>query len=486
MSAQPLPAANPAPRGVETPDHDPDLCGTEGSIYLADPQALAGRASHPLIAGTRVHLLTFGCQMNVYDSEMVAGLLGERGAAFVADPAQADLILLNTCSVRAHAEDRVHGRLGALKVRKRHEPGLLVAVMGCMAQKEGEHIAARYPFVDLIVGTRQLHQFAQLLERVREGAPTPLLAIDETPSVQFGETVARRESPHQAFIAVTRGCNKRCTYCVVPYTRGPEVSRPVDEVVAEAGRLAADGVKEITLLGQTIDTYGYDLGTNLWTLLERLHPIAGLERIRFITSHPEECRDELWRAMHALGDKVMPFVHMPAQSGSDAVLRRMARGYTKARYLEVIASARKLCPGIELASDWIVGFSGESDADFEASFELMAELKPQMSYIFKYSVREGTPAQRLPDDVPEEAKKIRHRRLLDLQEEISLEQNRASVGRVEQVLVEGLSKNDPTRLTGRTRTRRLVHFPGTADLAGSLVDVKIVSATGLSLLGERC
>lgn len=475
-------------RGLETPDKDPDLCGPEGEVYAADPLALAGARAHPLIAGTAVHLVTFGCQMNKYDSEMVAGLLNERGAGFVEDPAEAQLLIFNTCSVRGHAEDRVYGRLGALKARKRRDPGFLIAVMGCMAQKEGEHIAKRFPFVDLIVGTRQLHEFGQLLARVREGAKTPLVAIDEKPDVQFGETVARRESKELAYLTVTRGCNKRCTYCVVPYTRGPEVSRPVAEILSEARRLVDDGVVEIMLLGQTIDTYGYDLGrgaANLPLLLKELHGVKGLERVRFITSHPEECQADLWRAMHDLGDKVMPFIHMPAQAGSDAVLRRMARGYTRARYLEVVAEARTLCPEIEIASDWIVGFTGESDADFAQSLSLLDEVRPQSSYVFKYSVREGTPAQRLPDDVPEDVKKERHRVLSERQEQIALEKNRERIGVVERVLVQGPSKTDPGRLTGRSRTHRLVHFAGGPEWAGRFADVKITGATALSLTGER-
>ena len=434
-----------------------------------------------------MHLVTFGCQMNKYDSEMVAGLLNEKGAVFVEREDEADLLLFNTCSVRGHAEDRVYGRLGYQKRRKQEDPGFLIAVMGCMAQKEGARIAKRFPFVDLIVGTRMLHEFPKLLERVREGAPTPLLAIDESPEVQFGETVARRENRHKAYLAVTRGCNKRCTFCVVPYTRGPEVSRPVEEVVAEARRLVDDGVVEIMLLGQTIDTYGHDLdgGANLPKLLQALHPLAGLQRIRFITSHPEECKEELWRTMHGLGDKVMPFIHMPAQSGSDRVLRRMARGYTRGRYLEVAAAARRFCPEVELTSDWIVGFCGETDADFESSLSLLEEVRCQSSFVFKYSPREGTPALRLEDDVCGEVKKERHARLVRLQEGIALEKNRARVGSIEQVLVEGPSKTDPARLTGRSRHYKLVHFPGSANLAGRLVDVRITDASALSLRGER-
>ncbi|HYG78361.1 MAG TPA: tRNA (N6-isopentenyl adenosine(37)-C2)-methylthiotransferase MiaB [Planctomycetota bacterium] len=474
-----------AERGVESPDHNPDLCGAEGSVFTQNPLEQLGKKSHPLVAGTKVHLLTFGCQMNKYDSEMVAGLLNEKGAAFVEDPEAAQLLIMNTCSVRGHAEDRVFNRLHVLKERKQREPGFVLAVMGCMAQKEGEHIAKKFPWVDLIVGTRMLDEFPKLLERVREGARTPLLAIDEKPDVKFGETVARRENKFMAYLTVTRGCNKKCTYCVVPYTRGPEVSRSIDDVVAEAKRLVDDGVMEIMLLGQTIDTYGYDLknDSNLWKLLRALYPISGLKRIRFITSHPEECREELFATMAELGDKVMPFIHMPPQSGSDRMLRRMKRGYKRERYLDVVAAARKACPEIEFCGDWIVGFCGESDEDFEQSLSLMDEVRFQSSYVFKYSVREGTPAQKLPDDIPESVKKERHARLSDLQEKISLEKNQSRIGQIEEVLVESPSKVEG-KLAGRTRSHRMVHFAGTNELIGTIAKVKITSATALSLQGE--
>ncbi|MGD0092582.1 MAG: MiaB/RimO family radical SAM methylthiotransferase, partial [Planctomycetota bacterium] len=287
----------------------------------------------PSLAGAKVHVLTFGCQMNKYDSGMVAGLLHSCGAALVQDVDEADLVVINTCSVRAHAEERVYNHLHLLRRRKQGEPGFLLAVIGCMAQKEGARLAARCPWVDVIAGTRMLDEIPALLQRVREGARTPLLAIDRKPSMDFGETQARRESRFLAYLAVSRGCNKRCTYCVVPYTRGAEVSRPLDQIVAEARRLAADGVVEITLLGQTIDSYGHDLkdGTTLWKLLRALHPIAGLQRIRFVTSHPKECRPELFATMAELRDKVMPFIHMPPQSGSDrhhrGLLRRDRGGF---------------------------------------------------------------------------------------------------------------------------------------------------------------
>lgn len=478
---------DPSLRGVETPDKDPDYCGPDGEVFVQEGPSPSEIESASTVRGLKVHLTTFGCQMNKYDSEMVAGLLNIKGVVFVEKEDEAELQVFNTCSVRAHAEERVYSRLGALKHRKRKDPGFLLAVMGCMAQKEGDTISKRFPFVDLIVGTRMLDQFPTLLERVREGAATPMVAIDTAPRVDFGETVARRASKFQALMAVTRGCNKRCTFCVVPYTRGPEISRPIDEIVAEARRLVDDGVIEITLLGQTIDTYGFDLSdsaANLPGLLQRLYRIDGLERIRFITSHPKECREELWATMNELRDKVMPYVHMPAQSGSNRMLRRMARGYTRERYLEVVESARRLRPDIEIASDWIVGFSGETDEEFEETMSLMEAVRPQSSYIFKYSVREGTPAQKLPDDVPVEVKKSRNQRLLALQERISLEKNQERVGHTEHVLVEGTSKTNRERLTGRSETFRLVHFPGDESLIGRILDVRITGATALSLQGE--
>lgn len=437
-------------------------------------------------AGAKAHVLTFGCQMNKYDSGMVAGLLHSCGAALVQDADEADLVVINTCSVRAHAEERVYNRLHLLKRRKQREPGLLLAVIGCMAQKEGERLAARCPWVDLVAGTRMLDQVPALLQRVREGARTPLVAVEQKPSVDFGETQARRESRFLAYLAVSRGCNKRCTYCVVPYTRGVEVSRPLDEIVAEARRLADDGVVEITLLGQTIDSYGRDLkdGTTLCRLLRAIHPIAELQRIRFVTSHPKECRPELFATMAELGDKVMPFIHMPPQSGSDRILRRMGRGYTRQKYLDVVAAARQACPEVEFCGDWIVGFSGETEEDFEQSLSLLQAVRFQHSFVFKYSVREGTPAQKLPDDVDEEVKKERHARLAEAQEEIALEKNRARIGQTEEVLAEGPSKSNPQRLTGRTRTCRLIHFPGGSDLAGGIVQVQVTGATALSLTGK--
>jgi tRNA-2-methylthio-N6-dimethylallyladenosine synthase len=438
------------------------------------------------LRGTTVHIITFGCQMNKYDSAMIAGLLADKGAAATEVPAQANLILINTCSVRAHAEERVYNNLYLLRERKRREPGFMLGVIGCMAQKESEKIAKRCPWVDLVAGTHMLDELARLIERIRDGAPTPLLAVAQKPTVDFGETVARRDHRFSAFLAVSRGCNKHCAYCVVPYTRGREISRPIADVAAEAQRLVDDGVLEITLLGQTIDTYGRDLrdGTSLPKLLHALHPIAGLQRIRFVTSHPRECRPELFAAMSDLRDKVMPFMHMPPQSGSDRILRAMKRGYTRQRYVDVAAAARAACPEVEFCGDWIVGFPGETEEDFAQSLSLLEEVGFQHSFVFKYSPREGTPAERLPDDVPTEVKEERHARLAAAQERVSLAKNHARIGVIEEVLAEGPSKSNPERLTGRTRSFRLLHFPGDASLAGRVVPVRVTAATALSLQGE--
>jgi tRNA-2-methylthio-N6-dimethylallyladenosine synthase len=305
-------------------------------------------------------------------------------------------------------------------------------------------------------------------------------------TVDFGPIAARRPNRALAFLAVSRGCNRRCSYCVVPSARGPEVSRPIAELAAEARRLIEDGAVEITLLGQTIDTYGRDLGpeVTLARLLRELHRLPGLLRLRFVTSHPGRCREELFSTMRELGDKVMPFLHLPAQSGSDRVLRRMGRGYTRTQYLKVVEAARRLCPEIEFASDWMVGFCGETDEDFAQSLSLLEEVRFQSGYFFKYSPRPGTPAFRLPDDVPDTVKEERRARLAALQSAVSLAANRGRVGQVETVLAEGPSKRDPNRLTGRSRTCRLVHFPGQPELAGRLVGVKILSATALALTGE--
>ncbi len=441
----------------------------------------------------RVCILAFGCQMNDYDSGRIAGMLRDRGAEIVEDPKKADFVIVNTCSVRRHAEDRVLSLLGRLRAWRKRDPARRLAVVGCMAEREADSLAGRFPHVDFIVGARRIAEIGRLYDETLSGAAggtvSPIMAIGESPmgdGTDFGRAPALRPFPHQAYIAVSRGCNKRCSYCVVPSARGPEKSRAMNDIEEEARRLAAEGVREITLLGQTIDSYGGDLGdgSSLETLLRRLYEIPGLLRLRFITNHPANCREDLFRTMAELSDRVMPFVHMPAQSGSDRILGLMRRGYTRRKYLRLLDAARKACPGIGIASDFIVGFPTESRADFEETLDLVRRAEFQSCFLFKYSPRPGTKAAEMPDDVPEAEKRIRHAELTALQAEISERLNRARIGSVEEVLVDSPSKTDARQLAGRSRSFRIVIFPGATDLIGSLVRVKIEKATALALYGR--
>ncbi len=431
----------------------------------------------------RVHMAAFGCQMNVLDAEVVVGELLRRGYERAASEDEADIVLFHTCSVRQHAEDRVWSRLGALKRRKRLEPALRIGVLGCMAQRDGRSILVRAPHVDVVCGTRMFPRIGELLDRTRDGER--VLAVDEVECLPPPRNLSARPDRHKAFVTVMRGCDHRCTFCIVPTVRGPEVSVPEDEIVAEVEALAGDGAVEVTLLGQNIDSYGRDLPgrPTLARLLRRCAAAAGLRRLRFITSHPGDITEELLDTMGAT-PQVCPYLHMPAQSGSDPVLRRMARKYTAARYREIVAEARRRVPGIELASDWIVGFPGETDADFEESLRLLSEVECQTSYVFKYSPRPGTPATRLPDDVPEEAKRERNHRLLAAQTAISERRNRARAAETVEVLVDGPSERDPARLSGRTRENQVVVFPGPAAWRGTFRQVRVTGATAAALYAE--
>lgn len=444
------------------------------------------------LRGLRVRLINFGCQMNKYDSRRTAELLAACGAKLTDDDKNCDWLLFNTCAVRGHAEERLASRLGA--ARRLVETGRLkVGVLGCVPQIETEHLKRRFPFVSFFAGTRAFAEVPRLMAAVEAGASTPLTELGTEQGVFFPTVPKRRGNFPTAFLTVARGCNKRCSYCVVPYTRGEEKSRPLDEIVREAEELTAAGTVELTLLGQTIDTYGRDLApaVDLAALLRRLYSLSELRRLRFITNHPAECGEDLFRVMADLGDKVMPFIHMPPQSGDDTILARMSRGYDRARYLKVVDSARRLCPEIEIGGDWIVGFCGEDDAAFQRSVSLLEEVGFQNGYVFKYSPRRVTPAYGWPDDVPEALKKERHRTLLATQEEVSFRKNRARVGTTEEVLVAGRSKQDKTRLTGRTRTNRLLHFhdlpaaDGRSATVGEIVRAQVTDATALCLLGER-
>ncbi|MDO8140215.1 MAG: tRNA (N6-isopentenyl adenosine(37)-C2)-methylthiotransferase MiaB [Candidatus Brocadiales bacterium] len=427
---------------------------------------------------------TFGCQMNKLDAELSLGLLQEEGYKIVDKVDEADVILFNTCSVRQHAEDKVYSHLGALKILKKRHPEVIVGVLGCMAQKDGEAIFKRMPHVDLVCGTRMFSRLPEMLLKIRNHG-SHVLAIDEDQIVNVKRAVTYRPNFYQAFVTVMRGCDNYCSYCIVPYVRGREISRTIADVKDEVQSLVSNGCKEVTLLGQNINSYGKNLGGNvtLGDLLSELNDVEGLDRIRFVTSHPADMSRDIIRTVSRLG-KVCEYLHMPAQSGSDEVLKKMRRGYTAGYYRDLIYYARELIPRLSVASDFIVGFPGETEKDFQETVQFMEDIRFQNCFIFKYSPRTGTKAAELEDDVPDEIKRERNRKLLELQKRISLEENTKMIGKEVDVLVEGASKSDPNRLSGRTRQNHIVVFNGSQDLVGELVDVTINEVTDLTLFGK--
>src|SRR5262245_1609825 len=462
------------------------------------------------MSAPKYHLTSYGCQMNKLDSELVESRLRQRGYVAAADEREADVVLLNTCSVRQHAEDRVWSRLGKARVRQRGEAGRVVGVVGGMAQEGRRYPLSRMPHVDLVVGPAAFGDIDQTVERARSKNAEVAAARAATDKQRgkrdvagagvvatgigvSGDTIVRdvKVRPHrsQAFVSVMRGCNMPCTYCIVPTTRGDEVSRPIAAIVDEAERLCGDGVTEITLLGQTVNAYGRDLGdgVTLARLLNALHEIPALRRLAFITSHPNFLSPDLIAAMAAL-PKIARYLHLPVQSGSNRVLKAMRRGYTTERYLARVDQLLAAAPDFELHSDFIVGYPGETAQDFDDSARLIERVRYAQSYVFQYSPRPGTLAAELPDDVPRAEKERRNQVLLALQERITLEKHKALVGSVQEVLVEGPSPREPGRLTGRTVHHRIVHFDvpaGTAraDLAGRYVPVRIDRALAHSLVG---
>lgn len=432
----------------------------------------------------KVFIHAFGCQMNKLDAELALSALREAGYSEVETPEEADVILYNTCSVREHAEERVYSNVGKLKALKKRRPGVIIGIMGCMAQKDQQKIFDRLPHVDLVCGTREFPRIAELIEEARER--THLLACREDVDVQEARNVSVRPNRFQAFLTIMRGCDNYCAYCIVPYVRGREISRPIDEIMDEARRLAGDGAVEITLLGQNVNSYGKSFGRPgaLVELLFRLNELPGIHRVRFVTSHPKDMTREIFQAVRDL-PRVCEHLHMPAQSGSDRILQAMNRKYTSAHYRGLVAMARELVPDIAIASDFIVGFPGETDEEYQATASLIREVRFQNSFIFKYSPRPGTAAAKLPDDVPWETKRARNVELLEIQGAVNIEENRKLIGRELEVLVEGASKRDPRRLTGRTRTNHIVVFEGDAGLSGKFATVRIESATQLTLAGSR-
>lgn len=424
-----------------------------------------------------------GCQMNRLDSEVVLGRLRGAGYRTAASPKEADVVLYYTCSVREHAEDKVYARLGTLRRFKEERPGMLVGVMGCMAQNHKEGILQRAPHVDLVCGTSRFEDVVELLDQARSGEK--VVAVDRK-ALSFERDVQARPRRHSAWITVMRGCNKFCTFCIVPHTQGRESSRGMDDVVEEARRLADDGVVEVTLLGQRIDTYGRDRrdGASLARLLARLHDeVPQLRRIGYITSHPNHMNRELARTV-ASRPRISRYLHLPVQSGSDRVLRAMNRGYSTDEYRRALDVMHSEIEDLSVATDWIVGFPGEEEEDFQASVRLMEEMDFQSSFVFKYSPRRGTRAYGSGDPVPREVKERRNHVLLERQQGISLRRNRGRLGSVVRVLAEGPSKRDPSKISGRTDRNLIVCFEAGRDLAGRMVEVRITGCTSLTLFGE--
>ena len=429
------------------------------------------------------HITTFGCQMNEHDSEIIDGLLTERGFSSVKERKDASIVIINTCSVRDNADKRFFGTLGQLKKRKESDPSFIVCVCGCMMQQQRvvDIIKAKYPWVDVIFGTNSIHHIPELIEKVSMEKEKLVDIIENTEEIVEG-LPAKRLFNHKALVNIMFGCNNFCTYCIVPYTRGREKSRRPEAILAEVRELAENGVKEIMLLGQNVNSYDGG-GTSFAELLKMINEIDGLERIRFMTSNPKDLSDELIEAF-TVCDKLCHNLHLPIQSGSNRVLKRMNRKYTREDYLKLIEKLRIRVPDITLSTDIIVGFPGETDEDFEETLSLVKEVEYDSAFTFIYSIRKGTPAEKFDNQVEESEKHRRFDLLVSTVNEISEKKNKVYQDRIEKILVDGVSKNNKLMLTGRTDGFKLVNFAGKKDMIGSLVDVRITDAKTFSLLGE--
>lgn len=486
----------------------------------------------------KLYLETFGCQMNVLDSELVLSQLRGQGYEPTDDRHSADVIIYNTCSVREHAEQKVWSRLGELRERKKNEPHLVVGVIGCMAEREGTDIFKRHPHVDILCGPAELDKLPAMVhnacvtnrqsDRSRVGRQVALMgqsvrrsstlqvARDELEMLDLSRAISPGDQMSQAYVRITRGCNKFCTYCVVPYTRGPEVHRPPENIIEEVRKLVDSGAKEVTLLGQTINHYFFEQNgrrTTFADLLYQIHEsVPDLPRLRFVTSFPRDFTDEALQAMRDC-PRICRYLHVPAQHGNNRILKLMNRGYTIEQYREFIDRARDYMPDISIASDFIVGFPTETDQEFEQCCDIIRYARFKNSFIFKYSPRPGTVAiDRFDDDIPETVKRERNNRLLDVQSQICAQNNRAMIGKTVEVMVEGESKlvsrraksntgvelgagfqrkqsvslsTNRTQLVGRTRGDQVVVFEGDLSLKGQLLEVVITDAQQMTLFGKR-
>jgi tRNA-2-methylthio-N6-dimethylallyladenosine synthase len=437
----------------------------------------------------KLYVKTFGCQMNAYDSARMTDLLREsHGLESTDDPAQADVLLLNTCSVREKPQEKVFSELGRWRPLKARRPGVVIGVGGCVASQEGEAIRERAPFVDLVFGPQTLHRLPEMI-RDLEARKAPRVDVSFPEIEKFDRLPAPRAEGPTAFVSVMEGCSKYCTFCVVPYTRGEEVSRPFDDVLAEVAALAEQGVREVNLLGQNVNAYRGPMddgeSADLALLIDYVAAVEGIERIRFTTSHPVEMTDRLAQTFAEV-QQLVSHLHLPVQSGSDRILALMKRGHTALEYRSRIRRLRRARPDLSLSSDFIVGFPGETEADFEATMGLIEEVGFDHSFSFIYSPRPGTPAAELPDDVPH---RVKQGRLLRLQARIEAQAkaiSAAMVGSTRRILVEGPSRKDPSMLAGRTECNRVVNFHGPAELIGDFAEVRIDAALPHSLRGELC
>ncbi len=423
--------------------------------------------------------------MNDFDSEIIEGMLRERGYAPTEKMTSADIVFFNTCSVRQHAEDRVFGKVGDLKRMKRERPDLIIGIVGCMAQNYREAIFDKLPHIDFISGPRNIYDIPELIERV-QGEGSRLAAVDKEERPQLMYRPVAREGKIKAWVTVMEGCHHNCTFCIVPTVRGSAQSRPMEMILEEVKSLEAQGCKEIILIGQIVDAYGRDLDppTDLATLLEKVHEVSGrIERIRFTTSHPVYANERLYDTMKRF-PKLCEHLHLPVQSGSDRILSHMRRGYTVANYLSRIRAFRDRFPAGAVTTDIIVGYPGETEEDFEKTFRLMEETAFDDAYVFKFSPRPGTDAAGYPDDVPKERKEARNLALLRLQEGISREKCRRLIGSTVEVLVEGTSKKNRSEYKGRTRTGREAVFRAPEAEPGDLLSVRIRDFFGKTLLGS--
>jgi len=431
-------------------------------------------------------IITYGCQMNVHDSEKLAGMLENMGYEKTENKNKADIILFNTCAIRENAELKVFGKVGSLKNLKKENPELIIGIGGCMMQVDEivNKIHEKYPYVDLVFGTHNIHKVPELINEIKAQKEKVYEVWPEADGL-IPDTPVKRQGDYKAWVTIIQGCNNFCSYCIVPHVRGRERSRNLNDIVKEVKNIVEDGIKEITLLGQNVNSYGNDLDNNVnfSMLLSKLNKIEGLKRIRFMTSHPKDLDLEVIKTIKN-NNKICEHFHLPVQSGSTKILKKMNRGYTRDEYIELVNMIRNEINNPSITTDFIVGFPGETEKDFEKTIDLVKKLRFDMAFTFSYSPRENTRAAKMNDQIDEEVKDTRLKKLMSIQNEISLEENKRFLGETVEVLVEGESKNNPETFMGRSRRNKLIIFPKEDGIKGKIVDVKINNVKSWTLYGE--